>query len=360
MDTSDTLDSIDQDMDGIKSENGSKDDDLGVKSGGIKKQPSKATIRRRNNARIKKLVAPKAPIQVLNELVGPGNVKFNIQTPNPGMMGINSPRLLIAEVVVEGQTFSGSGPSKAIAKNIAAEAAVHYVVMQRNKEEPPEDGGRFQDTTPWGALASLALFKLFNDWQSGGFALPADLCTKELESKVSMKGAGSMGGAERMLSGLGVRPDLGHSHPGQNMQGFDFTDESGTFHTFSPEADTFAFTKQAQEGGRMGPNMGMGGNVGMRGNMGMGGMGMVPSMGGGPNMGQLGAPKHPVSLLHEKRGRENPITYTCSEVGELPNKVFTISCEVDGKLFSGEAKSKKEAKKIAAIKALAELYEIQY
>ena len=34
--------------------------------------------------------------------------------------------------------------------------------------------------------------------------------------------------------------------------------------------------------------------------------------------------------------------------------------QVDGKVFSGEAKSKKEAKKIAAIKALAELYEIQY
>ena len=98
-----------------------------------------------------------------------------------------------------------------------------------------------------------ALFKLFNDWQSGGFALPADLCTKELESKVSMKGVGSMGGAERMLSGLGVRPDLGHSHPGQNMQGFDFTDESGTFHTFSPEADTFAFTKQVRNSSRLHP-----------------------------------------------------------------------------------------------------------
>merc|ERR1712025_702232 len=213
---------------------------------------------------------------------------------------------------------------------------------QRNKEEPPEDGGRFQDTTPWGALASLALFKLFNDWQSSGYSLPADLCTKELESKGSMKGMGSMGGAERMLSGLGVRPDMVHSQPGQ---GFDFTDEAGTFHTFSPESDTF---KQAQMGG-MGPIMG--------GNMGMG----FPSVGPGPNMGQLGAPpKHPVSLLHEKRGRENPISYSCSEEGELPNKVFTISCEVDGKAFSGEAKSKKEAKKIAAIKALAEIYEIQY
>jgi len=345
MDTSDTMDSIDQDMDCIKSENGSKDDDLGVKSGGVKKQPSKATIRRRNNARIKKLVAPKAPIQVLNELVGPGNVKFNIQAPNPGMMAMNNSRLLIAEVNVEGQTFSGSGPSKAMAKNVAAEAAVHYVVMQRNKEEPPEDGGRFQDTTPWGALASLALFKLFNDWQSSGFSLPTELCTKELESKVSMKGV--VGGAERMLSGLGVRPDMVHPLPGQNMQGFDFTDESGTFHTFSPE-------KQTQEGGCMGPM------IGMKGKMGMSGMGMVPPMGGGPNMGQMGAPKHPVSLLHEKRGRENPIKYDCSEVGELPNKVFTISCEVDGQVFSGEAKSKKEAKKIAAIKALAELYEIQY
>ena len=51
-----------------------------------------------------------------------------------------------------------------------------------------------------------------------------------------MKGVvGSLGGAERMLSGLGVRPDMVHPLPGQNMQGFDFTDESGTFHTFSPE-----------------------------------------------------------------------------------------------------------------------------
>ena len=37
--------------------------------------------------------------------------------------------------------------------------------------------------------------------------------------------------------------------------------------------------------------------------MGMGGMGMMPPMGGpGPNMGQMGAQKHPVSLLNEKRG----------------------------------------------------------
>jgi len=28
------------------------------------------------------------------------------------------------------------------------------------------------DNAPWAALASLGLFKLFNDWQSRGFAIP--------------------------------------------------------------------------------------------------------------------------------------------------------------------------------------------
>ena len=200
-------------------------------------------------------------MQVLNELVGPGNVKFSMQSPNPGLMAMPGPKLLSAEVTVEGQTFSGSGPSKSIAKNIAAEAAIHYVVMQRSKEQPPEDGARFQDTTPWGALASLgrsvcvivvlflimflALFKLFNDWQSSGYSLPSELCSKEMDMKGGMRGlgpVGSMGGAERMLSGLGVGPDMGQS--GQAGQGFDFTDESGTFHTFSPEADVFNYCKQ--------------------------------------------------------------------------------------------------------------------
>ena len=31
------------------------------------------------------------------------------------------------------------------------------------------------DETPWAQLASLALFKLFNQWQADGFAIPAEL-----------------------------------------------------------------------------------------------------------------------------------------------------------------------------------------
>ena len=32
-----------------------------------------------------------------------------------------------------------------------------------------------EDETPWAQLASLALFKLFNDWQSSGFQIPSEL-----------------------------------------------------------------------------------------------------------------------------------------------------------------------------------------
>lgn len=32
-----------------------------------------------------------------------------------------------------------------------------------------------EDETPWAQLASLALFKLFNDWQNQGFQIPTEL-----------------------------------------------------------------------------------------------------------------------------------------------------------------------------------------
>ena len=46
-----------------------KDDALGVKGGAIRKPLPKATIRRRNNARIKKMVAPKVIINPCKLLV---------------------------------------------------------------------------------------------------------------------------------------------------------------------------------------------------------------------------------------------------------------------------------------------------
>ena len=38
--------------------------------------------------------------------------------------------------------------------------------------------GKREEVTPWTALASLALFKLFNDWQAQGIHLPAELLAR--------------------------------------------------------------------------------------------------------------------------------------------------------------------------------------
>ena len=57
-------------------------------------------------------------------------------------------------------------------------------------------------------------------------------------------------------------------------------------------------------------------------------------------------------------------TITCTvswTADSLPGwGIHNLLFQVDDKIFSGEAKSKKEAKKLAAVKALAELYGIQY
>merc|ERR1719362_1721337 len=92
------------------------------------------------------------------------------------------PHLFTAQCVIEGETFSGTGPSKQIAKNICAEHVVQYVVTKKCTESKvkvvptdPESKPPMEDETPWLQLASLALFKLFNDWQAQGFVIPNEL-----------------------------------------------------------------------------------------------------------------------------------------------------------------------------------------
>jgi len=119
--------------------------------------------------------------------VGPVSYTF-VNTPNVPphvleQMGVVT--LHTAQCVVEGETFVGTGPTKTIAKNIAAEHAIIHVTAlrasnPRNLAATDENGKplkphEFMDETPWAQLSSLALYKLFNDWQTQGFDLPQDL-----------------------------------------------------------------------------------------------------------------------------------------------------------------------------------------
>lgn len=309
----------------VKSEEKTDNNETKGKTAPVRKTISRATIRRRNNALVKKAVAPKAPVQVLNEILGPGNISYRVQSRPDPLIG---QKVFTAQLSLEGRTFVADGPNRTIAKNIVAEEAIHHIVVKRNNERTEEDG-KNQDNTPWGALASLALYKLFNDWQSNGYSLPPTLKSNVFESKEAIFN-GELAGSEHLFGNLGYGNMEQSSYQGRS---YDFTDEAGTFHTFSPECQRHEQQQMYDSWGFAVPN-----NV---------------------SQGQF-SQKHPVSLLNEKRGKGNPITYSCSEEGDLPNKVFSMTCTVDGASFTGEAKSKKEAKQIAAIKALSEVYGIQY
>ena len=250
--------------------------------------------KKRTNFRLRKVIVPKAPLMVLNEMVGSVNYTF-IDTPMPMMppnMGTVPVNLFTAQCVIEGETFTGTGPSKQIAKNICAEHAIQAVVVKKSeeaklKQQLDADGNplkpnQMEDETPWAQLASLALFKLFNDWQAQGKTVPSDLwrvpdTTKDKDNNM-----------DTSISIVGMTRT---QKPAKKV----------------PENPT---------------------------------------------------DRHPVQLLNELRG--GVLFNLVSEVGASPNISFTIGVDVDGKTFTGDGKTKKEAKKNCAIEVLKHVHNITF
>jgi len=262
-----------------------------TKEGGVKKIP-KDVQKRRRNYRLKKILTPKAPIMVLHELLGQNSVNYEILEPTHVPMK-SMPQLYTAKAVYDDQTFVGMGPSKSIAKNVCAEHVLQYITTQTCLKKPDhqdqENGNpnnkRMESETPWVSLASLALFKLFNDWQAQGYELPADLVKGgNAAEKVNQVDQNPAGGAANKTKKAVVKTEKP-----------------------LPENPT---------------------------------------------------EKHPVQLLNEMNG---PLVYEqTGQSGSPPNCVFTLTVTVNDVPYSGQGKSKKEAKKSAAQSALASLYNVEY
>ena len=139
------------------------------------------------------MIIPKAPVMILHELLG-STVQYEVADPIPPQPGIGGivPMLFIAKTVYQDNEFMGKGPSKSIAKNICAEQVLQFITTQscskqsqeametdadteKNEAGEEKKSNNFETDTPWSALASLAMFKLFNDWQSQGYQLPSEL-----------------------------------------------------------------------------------------------------------------------------------------------------------------------------------------
>lgn len=259
-----------------------------MKEGGVQKKVPKSVQKKRNNYRLRRLVAPKAPLTVLNEMVGAQDPVQYQFIENTGGAPAGVPTLFTAQASVYGEIYTGTGPSKAIAKNICAEQAIQAIVAKKcfekkmMKMEVEEEGEKpkQEDETPWASLASLALFKLFNDWQAQGYSLPEDLLKQPQQQM-----------------GTGIKTEGAQT-----------------------------IEKRSQK---------------------------VKEIPTNPTE------KHPVQLLNELTG---PLEYQLTgEEGDLPNgKVFTMTVEVQENQYSGKGKNKKEAKKSAAIEALAAVYKINY
>jgi len=271
-----------------------------TKEGGIKKVP-KEVQKRRRNFRLKKMLTPKAPIMILHELLGQTSVQYELFEPTAKPM----PGLFTAKTTYDDQTFSGMGPSKSIAKNVCAEQVLQYITTKScagkepAKEEEEDEGDQengggpkkgprhdLETDTPWVSLASLALYKLFNDWQAQGYVIPPGMIKgSQCHLAEASNGGDAAGTAVAKPKKVAV-----------------------------PKADK-TLPENAHE-------------------------------------------KHPVQLLNEMMG---PMVYTeTGQEGLPPNCIFNLSVTVNGETYEGQGKSKKEAKKMAAMSAVAAIYNIQY
>ena len=173
----------------------------------------------------------------------------------------------------------------------------------RNKtpqQKDPNAKPPMEDETPWLQLASLALFKLFNDWQAQGFIIPSELLKTPNEN--------GTGNGTAVVAGNGAA-----APPNQDVH-----------MSSAAPAKTQAEPKLKQA----------------------------------KKIPDNPTERHPVQLLNELRGG---VTFTVvGSSGVTPNIIFTMGCEIDGFQYTGLGRNKKDAKKHCAMEALKALYDIQY
>ena len=78
-----------------------------LKLDGKSKPIPNSVKKKRSNFRLRKVIVPKAPLMVLNEMVGSVNYTFLNTPPIPNSIGTAAVQLFTAQCVVDGQTFTG-------------------------------------------------------------------------------------------------------------------------------------------------------------------------------------------------------------------------------------------------------------
>lgn len=162
--------------------------------------------------KLRKSILPKQPLTILFELAGSKphfdfyDVPYEERERRAWQMGCNLEEIGCYECrcSAQGMEFIGEGATKSQAKENVTEIAIQGLITAKCEMNDVEGGaGINEDNCPWPQIASLALYKLYSDWQNQGYELPRELTTIAVctESQSSLYG-----------SSEGGRPSANFSH----------------------------------------------------------------------------------------------------------------------------------------------------
>merc|ERR1719319_1878862 len=146
--------------------------------------PSQPAAPKRPNFKLRKSIQPRPLLGVLNELGGHNKPSFEfLDVPEvererrawQGDMPVEEVGSFECRCVVGELEWIAEGHSKPEAKAVVAEMAVQGLIAQRCELNESEGVGNSEDNCPWAAIASLALHKLYTDWQAQGYTVPPEL-----------------------------------------------------------------------------------------------------------------------------------------------------------------------------------------
>ncbi|XP_039292321.1 double-stranded RNA-specific editase 1 isoform X2 [Nilaparvata lugens] len=270
---------------------------------------NKVVKRRRQNARLRRLLVPKNALMAINEIC-PGP-KFTVQEHTNAVNQV----IYSVRLEIDGKVHSGQSINKTHAKQMACENALKDILVTRmqaqtlapagdlvkeeesasvagDKDETMSTDGstrggsdprHLEDDMPWGCLASFALHKLFSEWQNQGVEIPFNKPMMSL--RMRRPGPPPMGGPP-------VPPGPSPNQSGGALQ-----------------ANIHPMKKIPDDAHK----------------------------------------KHPVLMLNQLIPG---LQYQERMDGHLPNATFVFSLSIEGQLFTGSGTTKKEAKKECAKAAL--------
>lgn len=139
---------------------------------------------KRPNFKLRRSIQPRPIMSILCEMAGQDKPQFEyLDVPEvererrawQGDMPVQDVGIYECKCTVGKLEFIAEGHTKPEAKTAVTEIAVQGMITAKCDMNNSQGVGNSQDHCPWAAIASLALHKLFTDWEAQGYTLPKEI-----------------------------------------------------------------------------------------------------------------------------------------------------------------------------------------